>query len=201
MLNSSEDSYMASTDEELMLKVKEDGDGRAFELLVQRYRKPILNFVYRFMGDQEVAEDMSQEVFLRLWASASTYLPIARFTTFLYTIARNLCLNALAKSRNSPSMQSLDGTDTELDRQMQGKTADPSGSPEHEAIGKETEGMIVEAVSKLSPEHRLVFILTEYHGLSYQEVAAIVQCPMGTVASRKNAAVRQLRSRLTSLRE
>lgn len=192
---------MAPTDEELMLKVKEDGDGRAFELLVQRHRKPILNFVYRFMGDHEVAEDMSQEVFLRLWASAGTYLPIARFTTFLYTIARNLCLNALAKSRNSPSMQSLDEADVQVDRQVQGKIADPSGSPEREAIGRETERRIMEAVSKLSPEHRLVFILTEYHGLPYQEVAAIVQCPLGTVASRKNAAVRQLRSRLTALRE
>ncbi len=201
MLNSSEDSYMAPTDEELMLKVKEDGDGRAFELLVQRHRKPILNFVYRFMGDQEVAEDMSQEVFLRLWASAGTYLPIARFTTFLYTIARNLCLNALAKSRNSPSMQSLYETDAQVDQQVQDKTADPSESPEREVIGKETERRIMEAISKLSPEHRLVFILTEYHGLPYQEVAAIVQCPMGTVASRKNAAVRQLRSRLASLRQ
>ena len=192
---------MAPTDEELMLKVKEDGDGRAFELLVQRHRKPILNFVYRFMGDQEVAEDMSQEVFLRLWASAGTYMPIARFTTFLYTIARNLCLNALAKSRNSPSMQSLDEADAQADRQVQDKIADPSGSPEREAIGKETGRMIMEAIGKLSPEHRLVFILTEYQGLSYQEVAAIVQCPMGTVASRKNAAVRQLRDRLTALRE
>ena len=201
MLNSSEDSYMAPTDEELMLKVKEDGDGRAFELLVQRHRKPILNFVYRFMGNQEVAEDIAQEVFLRLWASAGTYLPIARFTTFLYTIARNLCLNALAKSRNSPSMQSLDEADAQVDRQVQDKVADPSGSPEREAIGKETERRIMEAVSKLSPEHRLVFILTEYHGLPYQEVAAIAQCPMGTVASRKNAAVRQLRDRLTALRE
>lgn len=201
MLNSSEDSYMAPTDEELMLKVKEDGDGRAFELLVQRHRKPILNFVYRFMGDEEVAEDIAQEVFLRLWASANTYMPIARFTTFLYTIARNLCLNALAKSRNSPSMQSLDEADAQVDGQVQDKMADPSGSPEREVIGKETGQRIMEATGKLSPEHRLVFILTEYHGFSYQEVAAIVQCPIGTVASRKNAAVRQLRDRLASLRE
>jgi RNA polymerase sigma-70 factor (ECF subfamily) len=98
-------------------------------------------------------------------------------------------------------MQSLDESDARVDRQVQDKMADPSGSPEREVIGKETEHTIMEAISKLSPEHRLVFILTEYHGLPYQEVATIVQCPLGTVASRKNAAVRQLRSRLTSLRE
>lgn len=185
------------SDEELMIKVREDGDEQAFELLVERHRKPILNFVCRFMGDREVAEDLSQDVFLRLWASASTYLPIAKFTTFLYTIARNLCLNALAKSRNSPPMQSLSKTDMEL----QNGLADPSRSPEREVMGQEIEEKVREAVGKLSPEHRLVFILTEYHGLSYQEVAAIAQCPVGTVASRKNTAVRQLRNRLASLRE
>jgi len=191
---------MMPSDEELMVKVKEDGDERAFELLVQRHRKPVLNFVYRFMGGREVAEDLSQDVFLRLWASASTYLPLAKFTTFLYTIAKNLCLNALAKSRSSPPMQSLNQPDAEMDRQLQNGLADPKGSPERDAISREIEDRISEAVGKLSPEHRLVFVLTEYHGLSYQEVAAIAQCPVGTVASRKNTAVRQLRHRLASLK-
>ena len=152
--------YTMPSDEELMMKVKTDGDEHAFELLVRRHRKPILNFVYRFMGGREIAEDLSQDVFLRLWANAGTYLPIAKFTTFLYTIARNLCLNALAKSRNTPSMQSLDEADTDIDRQAQDGMADPPGSPEREVIGKETEQRIMEATGKLSLEHRLVFILT-----------------------------------------
>ena len=177
------------SDEELMIKVREEGDERAFELLVQRHRKPILNFVYRFMGNREAAEDLSQDVFLRLWANASTYLPVAKFTTFLYTIAKNLCLNALAKSGNAPAMQPLDGDVV------------PTGSPEREAMNREIGDRIEEAVGKLSPEHRLIFILTEYHGYSYQEVAAIAQCPVGTVASRKNTAVRQLRQRLAPLKQ
>ena len=189
------------SDEELMMKVREEGDKRAFELLVQRHRKPILNFVYRFMGDLEVAEDLSQDVFLRLWTSAGTYLPLAKFTTFLYTIAKNLCLNALTKSRSSPPMQSLSGTDVEMDNQLQDRLAYPAGSPEQEVMGKEIEDKIKEAVGKLSLEHRLVFVLTEYHGFSYEEVAGVAQCPVGTVASRKNTAVRQLRHRLASLRE
>jgi RNA polymerase sigma-70 factor (ECF subfamily) len=192
------------SDEELMMKVKEDGDEQAFELLVRRHRKPILNFVYRFMGEREIAEDLSQDVFLRLWANAGTYLPIAKFTTFLYTIARNLCLNALAKSRNSPPMESLGGANAEMTGTSgsvatQNGMADPSGSPEQEILSREIESKIRGAVGKLSPEHRLVFILTEYHGYSYQEVAAIAQCPVGTVASRKNTAVRQLRKRLASI--
>jgi RNA polymerase sigma-70 factor (ECF subfamily) len=152
------------------------------------------------MGDREVAEDLSQDVFLRLWASASTYLPVAKFTTFLYTIAKNLCLNALAKSRSSPPMKSLSEPDAEMNRQLQDGLADPKGSPERDVISREIEDRISEAVGKLSLEHRLAFILTEYHGLSYQEVASIAQCPVGTVASRKNTAVRQLRHRLASLK-
>jgi len=193
------------SDEELMVKVKENGDERSFELLVQKHRKSILNFVYRFLGSREIAEDLSQEVFLRLWASAGNYLPIAKFTTFLYTIARNLCLNALAKSRNSPPIQSFGEINAGTPGArggvpVQNSISDPSGSPEQDSLNKELGEKIMEAVGKLSPEHRLVFIMTEYHGFSYQEVASVIQCPVGTVASRKNTAVRQLRKRLAPLR-
>jgi RNA polymerase sigma-70 factor (ECF subfamily) len=195
---------MIPSDEELMLKVKFDNDPSAFESLVQRYKTALLNFVYRFIGDQEMAQDLSQDVFIRLWMSAETYLPIAKFATFLYTIAKNVCLNALVKLKNSPQVQSLnevvvsqDGDDCELLDAL----ADPNNSPEKELIGMEIEQKITKAIGKLSPEHRLVFILTEYDDLSYQDVAAIIQCPVGTVASRKNAAVKTLRRYLEPLRE
>lgn len=195
--NSPGEFYMMPSDEELMIRVKEDDDQRAFQILVQRYRKPILNFVYRFTGNQDMAEDLSQDVFLRLWMSSRTYLPLSKFTTFLYTIAKNLCLNALAKSRNSPYVQSLNEVD--LDNSNLNGLADLSSSPEREAIAREIGNKVEEAVSKLSPEHRLVFVLTQYHGLPYQEVAQIVQCPIGTVASRKNTAIKQLREKLSEL--
>ena len=195
---------MTPSDEELMLKVKFDNDPSAFESLVQRYKTPLLNFVYRFIGDQEMAQDLSQDVFIRLWMSAGTYLPVAKFPTFLYTIAKNVCLNALAKLKSAPQMQSLnevvasqDGNDCELLDVL----SDPNNSPERELLGMEIEQRIMKAVSKLSPEHRLVFILTEYDDLSYQDVAAIIQCPVGTVASRKNTAVKMLRRYLEPLRE
>jgi RNA polymerase sigma-70 factor (ECF subfamily) len=191
---------MMPSDEELMMKVRDDADERAFETLVQRHRKSILNFVYRFMGDRETAEDLSQDVFMRLWTSACTYLPVAKFTTFLYTIAKNLCLNTLAKAKNKPSIQSLSYPVIDVDRKFEDSLADPSGTPESEAMGRELEEKVSEAIGKLSNEHRMVFVLTEYHGFSYEEVAAIVQCPVGTVASRKNAAIKRLRRRLETLR-
>jgi len=195
---------MIPSDEELMLKVKFDNDTSAFESLVQRYKIALLNFVYRFIGDQETAQDLSQDVFIRLWMSAETYLPVAKFATFLYTIAKNVCLNALAKLKSTPQIQSLseviasqDGDDCELLDAL----SDPNNSPEKELLGRELEQRITKAIGKLSPEHRLVFILTEYDDLSYQDVAAIIQCPVGTVASRKNAAVKTLRRYLEPLRE
>lgn len=195
---------MILSDEELMMQVKFDNDSSAFESLVQRYRTPLLNFVYRFIGDQEVAQDLSQDIFIRLWMSVDTYLPVAKFTTFLYTIAKNVCLNALAKLRNSPQMQSLNEvivSQNDEDCELQNSLSDPNNSPEKELLGMEMEQKIMKAVSRLSPENRLVFILTEYDDLSYQDVATIIQCPVGTVASRKNTAVKMLRRYLAPLRE
>ncbi len=187
---------MTPSDEELMMMVKQGNNSSAFDSLVKRHKVPLLNFVYRFIGDQNLAQDLSQDVFLRLWMSAETYLPVARFTTFLYTIAKNVCLNALAKSKNRKQTQSLNDTvspSDEVNRELQDSISDPHSSPEDELIGMETQQRIANAIGKLSDEHRLVFVLTECDGLSYQDVAIIVQCPVGTVASRKNAAVKQLR--------
>ncbi len=194
---------MIISDEELMLKVKLDKDSSAFEQLVQRHKIPLLNFVYRFIGDNDTAQDLSQDVFVRLWTSAETYLPIAKFTTFLYTIAKNMCLNALTKAKSLPQMQSLNDL-VELpdgDCEFMETLSVTGNSPEDELLGIEIEQRLTRAVDRLSPEHRLVFILTEFDGLSYQEVANIMQCPVGTVASRKNNAIKTLRRYLAPLRE
>ena len=194
---------MILSDEELMLKVKLDKDSGAFEQLVQRHKIPLLNFVYRFIGDNDTAQDLSQDVFVRLWTSAETYLPIAKFTTFLYTIAKNICLNALAKTKSLPKMQYLNDF-VELpdgDCEFMETLSVTGNSPEDELLGMEIEQRLTKALNRLSPEHRLVFILTEFDGLSYQEVANIMQCPVGTVASRKNNAIKTLRRYLAPLRD
>lgn len=191
---------MILSDEELMMKVKLDKDTDAFEQLVKRYKISLLNFIYRFVGDIETAQDLSQDVFVRLWTNAETYLPIAKFTTFLWTIAKNICLNALAKAKNIPYMQSLDEISSQEDCEFIEYLPDKENSPEDNLIGMETEKKLIMAINRLSPDHRLVFILTELNGLSYQEVANIMQCPVGTVASRKNNAVRALRRYLAPIR-
>jgi len=187
------------TDEELMLSVGE-GDEAAFNILVDRHYQNILNFIYRFVGNQELSKDLCQETFVRLWRSAPNYRPLAKFTTYLYCIAKNVCLKELAKIQRLPQISSLDEPAFEDNNDFHTvgeEIEDTRHSPEEDVLAKELGKKIQEAIASLSEEHKLVFILTEYHGLSYQQVAEVVQCPVGTVASRKNAAIRKLQKILS----
>ena len=188
-----------STDEDLMLLVRE-GDRGAFDLLVQRHRRSTLNFVYRFLGDREAAEDLSQEVFVRLWSCSPGYVPSAKLTTFLYHIARNLCRDYLDKTRRHPHVVSLleeRGDGEGHSRRLEEEIRDPRGSPHRELASRQTEAEIETALGALPEDQRLVFVLTELQGCSYETAAQIAGCPVGTVASRKSAAIRALRKKLS----
>ena len=190
---------MRQSDEDLMLSIK-DGDNAAFETLTQRHYTTTLNFIYRFVNNRVLAEDLCQETFLRLWRSTRTYQPIAKFTTFLYHIAKNVCLKQLAKDGRLPRLSSLDepiSHEEDCPYKLSEEIEDNRYSPEKMIIAKEVDETIRLAINELSTEQRLAFILTEFQGLSYQEVAEITQSPIGTVASRKNAAVRQLQRNLS----
>ena len=186
------------SDEDLMFSVKE-GNSAAFETLTKRHYTNTLNFIYRFVNNRMLAEDLCQETFLRLWRSAPTYQPLAKFTTFLYHIAKNVCLKQIAKDQRTPYTCSLESpipNDSGGDYNLSEEIADNRYLPDEATIAREADEAIRTAIGDLSNEHRLVFVLTELQGLSYQEVAEIARCPVGTVASRKNAAVRQLQRRL-----
>lgn len=186
------------SDEDLMFSVKEE-DNAAFEILTKRHYTNTLNFIYRFVNNRMLAEDLCQETFLRLWRSAPTYEPLAKFTTFLYHIAKNVCLKQLAKDQRTPYTSSLEApipNDSGSDYNLSEEIEDNRYLPEETTIAREADAAIRSAIGSLSDDHRLVFVLTELQGLSYQEVAKIARCPVGTVASRKNAAVRQLQRRL-----
>lgn len=186
-----------------MLSAKE-GDRDAFQILTKRHYSHTLNFIHRFVKERTLAEDICQETFIRLWQSATRYRPIAKFRTFLYHIAKNACLKQLEKEQRVPWVESLDALANPKHENHQPfavTIADTHDSPEAILIAQETREVIQAAINKLSKEHQVVFQLTELHGLSYQEVADIVECPIGTVASRKNAAIQQLRKFLAPYRE
>jgi RNA polymerase sigma-70 factor (ECF subfamily) len=187
------------TDEDLMLLARE-GDREAFSLVTQRYRGPILNFIYRMVGDSEVAEDLSQDTFVRLWLYAKTYVPSAKLSTFLFHIARNLCRDHLEKCRRRPPLASLSEPTTDGEgrpRLLEEEIRDPGRGPQGQ-LSRQQLAQEVEAALLILPEdQRTVFVLTEFHGLPYQAVAQIVGCPVGTVASRKSAALKLLRNQLS----
>jgi len=189
------------SDESLMLRYR-DGDVRAFEVLVTRHRKPIYNFILRFVRDAAQAEDVLQETFLRLIKGADAYERQAKFTTWLYTIARNLCVDASrrGKHRNAASLDAPvngdEGASALIDLVADGKSA-----VDREAIGRELAVRIKQAVESLPDEQREIFLLREVSDLQFNEIAKIVGCPENTVKSRMRYALEKLREALEEYRD
>ena len=179
-----------------------DGDVRAFEVLVTRHRKPIYNFILRFVRDTAQAEDVLQETFLRLIKGADAYERQAKFTTWLYTIARNLCVDASrrGKHRNAASLDAPvngdEGASALIDLVADGKSG-----VDREAIGRELAVRIKQAVESLPDEQREIFLLREVSDLQFNEIAKIVGCPENTVKSRMRYALEKLREALEEYRD
>ena len=171
------------------------GDTRAFELLLKRHRKPVFNFLYRQVGDGTLAEDLLQDVFLRVIRSAQRYSPRAKYTTWLYTIARNLCVDNArrAKHRRHASLDQTLGKDPSGKQTLLDRVADQGPGVDRQAMGAKLRQNIQEAVSTLSDEQREVFLMREQLNLPFKEIAEIVGCPENTVKSRMRYALEHLR--------
>ncbi|MBE7559641.1 sigma-70 family RNA polymerase sigma factor [bacterium] len=180
------------TDEELMTLCRE-GDGRALEVLFGRFQQPIYNFCLRFLRDPGRAEDVLQETFLRLYSNRGNWEPEARFASWAFRIARNLCVDEVRRYWNRQvfpeSQLALEGEVADfLDNQV-GPAVDPRDSLDQEKIGR----IIEEAVGRLSEEQREVVILSKYHGLSYPEIAEILSVSPESVKQRAYRAHLRLR--------
>lgn len=186
------------SDEGLMLRYK-TGEVRAFELLLTRHRKPIFNFLMRSLGNAAQAEDLLQEVFLRVIKGADAYQKQAKFTTWLYTIARNLCVDAARRGKHR-KVQSLDAPMNAEEKDgatLLDRVQDGSAGPDHRVLGKELSGQLYAAIDKLSEEQREVFLMREFHDMPFKEIAEVVGCPENTVKSRMRYALEKLRQELT----
>jgi RNA polymerase sigma-70 factor (ECF subfamily) len=185
------------SDEGLMLRYKA-GDVRAFELLLARHRKPVFNFLLRSAGNAAQAEDLLQEVFLRVIKGAHGYERQAKFTTWLYTIARNLCVDAArrGKHRQAKSLDAPLGTDDPNGATLLDVVEDKTAGPDHRVLDKELSGKLYAAIAKLSEEQREVFLMREFQDLPFKEIAVIVGCPENTVKSRMRYALEKLRQEL-----
>lgn len=188
-------------DETLMLRYQQ-GDRAAFAILVKRHQQPLYNFALRQVRANEVAEEVVQEVFVRVVQNVHDFKHEARFTTWVYTIARNLCIDHLRKRalRKHPSLDEARGEEGEGPT-LGEQTADPRASVEREATGTELRQRIAVAVDKLPDDQREVFLMREVANLPFKEIAEITGVPENTVKSRMRYALERLQEALSEYEE
>ena len=180
------------------------GDRNAFTSLVRRHKRPVFNFILRQVGDFSVAEDTTQEVFLRVVQKASHFKHEARFSTWLYTIARNLSIDYLRKQslRRHPSLdQPL--KPTEPGRTLGESIEDPHhrSSVERSALSQQVGQCVIEAVELLPIEQKEVFLLREIANLPFKEIAQVTESGENTVKSRMRYALQRLQQALSEFEE
>jgi RNA polymerase sigma-70 factor (ECF subfamily) len=192
-----EPSVESLTDEKLMARFQK-GEMRAFEVLLARHRRGVFNFVYRFVGTPDKAEDMVQDVFLRMVAARESFQRRSKFTTWLYTIARNLCIDQLRKQkhRNHLSLDQPRNPGAESEVTLMDRVSSNDHEPDRRAHQRELRDYILRAIGELSEEQREVFLMREEAGLPFDEIARIVDAPLNTVKSRMRYALQNLRAAL-----
>jgi RNA polymerase sigma-70 factor, ECF subfamily len=190
---------MARSDVQLMLGVKA-GDDTSFELLLQRYRRPLVNFLYRMVRDSTSAEDLAQEVFLRVYRARKDYAPNAKFTTWLFRIATNLALNALRDGRHRQLEVSIDQPmDYGEEEQHVIEVRDKAPAIEQQLIERDRASMIRQAVDALPEKQRAAVLLHKYMELDYAEIARILDCSESALKSLLFRAYEALRVQLAPL--
>ncbi len=193
--SSKSDNRPQISDEELIQRFQ-DGDLYAFDIIVKRYKNPLLNFAYRFVGNIEEAEDVVQETFLRLYKNKHAYKRIAKFSTWLYTIAGNLSKTELRKRkrRKLVSISELGYDDKEFEIE------DKKSNTERDVDSVLKEDIIQKAIEELPKRFKQVIILRDVQELAYEEISEILNIPLGTVKSRVNRARLKLQAKLYKIK-
>ena len=190
-----------ASDEVLMMKFQ-SGDRAAFAVLVRRHKTAIYNFILRQVRVPPAAEDLAQDVFVKIVQNAADFKHEARFTTWAYAIARNVCIDHLRKMslRRHPS---LDHSDSGEGPTLGERTADsrPGASVDRTAIGAELGVRITRAVEELPPEQREVFLLREIGHVPFKDIAQMTGVPENTVKSRMRYALERLQEALEEYEE
>jgi RNA polymerase sigma-70 factor (ECF subfamily) len=185
-------------DDAALLLALKAGEFAAFSALVDRHQRSLINFFYHLCGDRQAAEDCAQEVFLRVYSHLDTYEPQAKFTTFLFRIARNLWIDRVRSAAVHGKPASLDRrSDGGEGRSLGEHLAARSPEPAEILAREEQQAALRRAIDQLPEEQKAVVILSEIQGLKYQDIGAILDVPVGTVKSRMHTAMERLKELLS----
>ena len=183
------------TDADVMLRVKA-GDDSAFDYLVQKYRRPIIHFMYRMAHNTAVAEDLAQEVFLRVYRSRSTYQPSAKFTTWLYRIATNLGVNYVRDTRHERSENTLNLDEPDTETGQTPDLADKTTNVEQRMLERERLAAIRRKVEALPERQRMAVLMHKYQQMDYRQIAEVLKLSESATKSLLFRAYETLRSEL-----
>ncbi|NOT26054.1 MAG: sigma-70 family RNA polymerase sigma factor [Acidobacteria bacterium] len=182
---------MTLTDEDLVTRSR-GGDLESFNQLILRWERPIFALAYRVIGREEDARDVCQETFLRAFRALPGFKGQAKFSSWVYRIALNLCRDWMRRQRRTPTVQMPEGADPE-ELAAQGG---PAESIEDLVARRELSAVVAEAMALLPEEQRTAIILKEYHGMTFQEIAELQGCPLSTVKTRLYQGLSVLRRHL-----
>ncbi len=182
-------------DAELMLRVK-DGDGASFGVLLEKHRLSVVHFLYRMVQNHAVAEELAQEVFLRVYRSRSTYEPTAKFTTWLFRIATHLALNSLRDGKNEKAQERLDDDSSGMPgRQVSDRKPTVEAALVYESRLEE----VRRAVATLPEKQRAAVLMHKYQEMEYSQIAKVLNCSESAVKSLLFRAYETLRARLAHM--
>lgn len=183
---------MLERDAELMLRVR-DGDAASFALLLERHRNPVVHFLYRMVLDQSIAEELAQEVFLRVYRARASYEPTAKFTTWLFRIASHMALNWIRDRKNEKGQERLD---QEMPDGATRQVPDIRPTVEQNLLRQARFGEVRGAIETLPSKQRAAVLMHKYEDFEYSQIAVTLNCSESAVKSLLFRAYETLRSRL-----
>lgn len=190
-------SYYSDPDVRLMLDFQQ-GNKRAFEKLMRLYFPRLLNFIYRFIPNRETAEDLTQEVFIKVYKSAAAYIPLSKFQTWIFTIAKNISLNEIRRNKNSGlSLDEAFGSEKNtLKDQIEDKTIP---CPDRNIMQEEIASAVKAAINSLPENQRVAVLLCRYEKFSYKEIAETMNLSVEAVKSLLSRGKENLKGRLAGI--
>ncbi len=186
--------------EQLLLEKAKSGDIAAFEELIDAYQKKVFNLALRIIGNYDDAADLAQETFVRIYKAISNFKEQSSFSTWVYRITTNVCLDEIRKRKNK-KVVSLDEDIHMEDGDMKRQVVSDDPGPDEAAEREEVRRVVNNAINKLPEDQRAVITMRDLHGMSYEEIAQVLDLPGGTVKSRINRARLALKNLLSTERE